>query len=55
LREKASGSQNAAIDSALQRLAGSPTEDMGRLFKVVAVTEPRLSALSGFETAAVRC
>jgi len=59
LREKASGSQNAAIDSALQRLAGewqgSPTEDMGRLFKVVAVTEPRLSALSGFETAAVPC
>jgi len=57
LREQATGHQNAAIDSALQRLAGegqgSPAEDMGRLFKALAVTRPRLSVLPGFETPAV--
>jgi SAM-dependent MidA family methyltransferase len=56
LREKASASQIAAIDAALERLAGegqgSPEESMARLFKVLAVTAPGLSAPPGFETAA---
>jgi len=53
LREKASESQKAAIDSALRRLAGeedgSSAETMGRLFKVLAVTAPGLSIPPGFE------
>jgi NADH dehydrogenase [ubiquinone] 1 alpha subcomplex assembly factor 7 len=49
LREKASESQKATIDSALRRLAA---ETMGRLFKVLAVTAPGLAVPPGFETEA---
>jgi NADH dehydrogenase [ubiquinone] 1 alpha subcomplex assembly factor 7 len=55
LRQKASACQKAAVDSALRRLAGAegtPTESMGRLFKVLAVTAPGLPIPPGFETAA---
>jgi NADH dehydrogenase [ubiquinone] 1 alpha subcomplex assembly factor 7 len=56
LRDQASSRQNAAIDSALQRLAGERQNlaggDMARLFKVLAVTEPGLPVPPGFETAA---
>jgi NADH dehydrogenase [ubiquinone] 1 alpha subcomplex assembly factor 7 len=54
LREKASASQNAAIDLALERLAGegqgSRGESMARLFNVLAVTVPGHSIPPGFET-----
>jgi SAM-dependent MidA family methyltransferase len=55
LRDAANESQKAALDSALRRLAeedSSPAEAMGRLFKVLAVTAPGLSAPPGFETEA---
>ncbi len=56
LRNQASARENAAIDSALQRLAGERLElaagDMARLFKVLTVTEPGLTVPPGFETAA---
>jgi NADH dehydrogenase [ubiquinone] 1 alpha subcomplex assembly factor 7 len=59
LREQASGRQIAAIDSALQRLAGEGQDlapaDMARLFKVLAVTAPGLPVPPGFETAAESC
>ena len=55
LRRYASGRQRAAIDSAVLRLAGggrgSGATDMARLFKALAVTQPGLCELPGFETA----
>ncbi len=54
LRECAGECQKAAIDSALQRLAGGSQSaragDMARLFKVIAVAEPGLPVPPGFET-----
>jgi NADH dehydrogenase [ubiquinone] 1 alpha subcomplex assembly factor 7 len=59
LRERASGCQKAAIDSALRRLAGewhgASAGNMARLFKVLAVIEPGLPVPPGFETAAESC
>lgn len=56
LRQRANEGQRAAIDSALQRLAGGAetpgAEGMARLFKVLAVTNRGLRAPPGFETAA---
>ncbi len=56
LRERASDRQKAAIDSAVERLAGerqdTPGGHMARLFKVLAVAGPGLPVLPGFETAA---
>jgi NADH dehydrogenase [ubiquinone] 1 alpha subcomplex assembly factor 7 len=56
LRRHASEFQSAAIDSALNRLAGGSLapglRDMARLFKVLAVTKPGLGVPPGFEAAA---
>jgi NADH dehydrogenase [ubiquinone] 1 alpha subcomplex assembly factor 7 len=56
LRRHANEDQKAAIDLALTRLAGETGGEgamgMGRLFKVLAVTEPGLESPPGFETAA---
>ncbi|WP_036260010.1 class I SAM-dependent methyltransferase [Methylocapsa aurea] len=53
LRSHADQSQCAAIDAALERLAGTPgadsATDMARLFKVLAVTPPDFPAPPGFE------
>jgi SAM-dependent MidA family methyltransferase len=46
---KASAPEKAAeIDSALYRLTGTGTEQMGELFKVLAITDPKLGPLPGF-------
>jgi NADH dehydrogenase [ubiquinone] 1 alpha subcomplex assembly factor 7 len=47
LRAKANLEQSIAIDSALERLTAG--DAMGRLFKVMAITAPGLSAPAGFE------
>jgi SAM-dependent MidA family methyltransferase len=46
---KASAAEKAAvIDSALHRLTGSGPEQMGELFKVLAIADPKLGPLPGF-------
>jgi NADH dehydrogenase [ubiquinone] 1 alpha subcomplex assembly factor 7 len=56
LRKRANAPQCAAIDAALQRLAGHGTAagsaSMARLFKALAVTAPGLDVPPGFEGAA---
>jgi NADH dehydrogenase [ubiquinone] 1 alpha subcomplex assembly factor 7 len=56
LRKHANARQCAAIDAALQRLAGDPavagSTSMARLFKALAVTAPGLEVPPGFEVAA---
>lgn len=49
LKERASPEQAANIDSALARLTGIGPQDMGQLFKVLAVSDPRIATLAGFE------
>ena len=49
LRRKASAETAAGIDAAVERLAGGGA-GMGELFKVLAVADPRLGPLAGFDT-----
>jgi len=48
LKAKATVAQAEAIDSAMRRLIGAGPDDMGRLFKVMALAHPKLGALPGF-------
>jgi NADH dehydrogenase [ubiquinone] 1 alpha subcomplex assembly factor 7 len=50
LKGHASPQQAAAIDGALSRLTGTGAKDMGTLFKVLAIADPRVATLAGFET-----
>jgi SAM-dependent MidA family methyltransferase len=50
LRANALSQQAAAIDAALVRLTGSGRENMGSLFKVIALTSPKLAPPPGFAT-----
>ena len=47
LRQSASAEQAAAIDAALRRLTGA--DEMGTLFKALAIAHPALGAPPGFE------
>jgi NADH dehydrogenase [ubiquinone] 1 alpha subcomplex assembly factor 7 len=49
LKANAGREQAAAIDSAMARLTGSETGQMGELFKVIAFADPSLRYLPGFE------
>jgi NADH dehydrogenase [ubiquinone] 1 alpha subcomplex assembly factor 7 len=49
LKERASPEQAAKIDSALSRLTGTGPQEMGELFKVLAIADPAIDALPGFE------
>jgi SAM-dependent MidA family methyltransferase len=44
-----SAEQEADIDTALSRLTATGTGGMGELFKVLAISDPRLSQLPGFQ------
>lgn len=48
LARRANDSQRADIGAALQRLTGAGADGMGELFKVMAVTHPRLPTPPGF-------
>jgi SAM-dependent MidA family methyltransferase len=50
LRANTLSQQAAAIDAALVRLTGSGRENMGSLFKVIALTSPKLAPPPGFAT-----
>jgi NADH dehydrogenase [ubiquinone] 1 alpha subcomplex assembly factor 7 len=50
LRAKATAAQAADIDAALARLTGAGRDAMGELFKVVALADPKLGALPGFDS-----
>ena len=50
LKRKASPDGAAAIDAAVQRLAGARDGGMGELFKVIAVAHPALAGLAGFDS-----
>jgi NADH dehydrogenase [ubiquinone] 1 alpha subcomplex assembly factor 7 len=50
LRAKATTAQAADIDAALARLTGSGRESMGELFKAMALADPKLGALPGFDS-----
>lgn len=50
LRANAEGQQADDINSALLRLTQGGADDMGRLFKAMAVADPKLGVLPGFET-----
>jgi SAM-dependent MidA family methyltransferase len=47
LRAAASTAQAAGIDAALRRLTGSGADEMGVLFKVLAITHPNLDTVPG--------
>jgi NADH dehydrogenase [ubiquinone] 1 alpha subcomplex assembly factor 7 len=49
LKARASAEQAVEIDRALSRLTAPGAESMGELFKVVAVADPKLGPLPGFE------
>jgi len=49
LMAKASHEVSEDISSALKRLIGGGRGGMGSMFKVLAVSEPHLDALAGFE------
>jgi NADH dehydrogenase [ubiquinone] 1 alpha subcomplex assembly factor 7 len=49
LKARATEAQAAAIDAALARLIGSGPDEMGELFKVLAVAHPALAGLPGFD------
>jgi SAM-dependent MidA family methyltransferase len=51
LMAKASHEASDDIASALKRLIGGGRGGMGSMFKVLAVSEPRLTSLAGFEEA----
>jgi SAM-dependent MidA family methyltransferase len=50
LQARASPAQAADIAGALRRLTGAGREDMGRLFKTLALSHPHLTSLPGFAT-----
>jgi len=50
LKASATPSQAADIDSALARLTASGASAMGALFKAIAITDPKLTALPGFDS-----
>jgi len=50
LKARATPEQVAAIDSALARLTASGAQGMGELFRVLAIADPKLGALPGFES-----
>jgi NADH dehydrogenase [ubiquinone] 1 alpha subcomplex assembly factor 7 len=47
LMAKASAEVSEDISSALKRLTGSGREGMGAMFKVLGISEPKLTALPG--------
>jgi NADH dehydrogenase [ubiquinone] 1 alpha subcomplex assembly factor 7 len=47
LKQKATSAQAAGIDSALVRLTAP--DQMGELFKVLAIADPKLGVLPGFD------
>jgi len=49
LKENASPEQALAIDSALSRLTATGPKGMGELFKALAIADPKIQALPGFE------
>jgi NADH dehydrogenase [ubiquinone] 1 alpha subcomplex assembly factor 7 len=49
LKATASPAQSAAIDAAVARLTGSAQNQMGVLFKALAIADPKLGPLPGFE------
>jgi NADH dehydrogenase [ubiquinone] 1 alpha subcomplex assembly factor 7 len=49
LMAKASHEVSEDISGALKRLVGGGRGGMGSMFKVLAVSEPHLTALAGFE------
>ena len=49
LMTKASHEVSEDISGALKRLIGGGRGGMGSMFKVLAVSEPRLTALAGFD------
>ena len=49
LMAKASHEVSEDISGALKRLIGGGRGGMGSMFKVLAVSEPRLTALAGFD------
>ena len=51
LKRRASANEVAAIDSGLRRLTGSGDNDMGVLFKAMAIAHPGLASLPGFAQA----
>jgi SAM-dependent MidA family methyltransferase len=51
LKERASPEQAAKIDGALLRLTGIGKNEMGEMFKALAITDPKIRTLPGFETA----
>jgi NADH dehydrogenase [ubiquinone] 1 alpha subcomplex assembly factor 7 len=50
LRAQATPEQAADIDAALARLCGSGPDAMGELFKAMALADPKLDALPGFDS-----
>ncbi len=52
LKTKATAAQMAGIDAALARLTGAGGGEMGALFKAIAIADPRLGGLAGFEEVA---
>jgi len=50
LKANASLQQAAEIDSALSRLTAKGPQGMGELFKALAIADPKIAALPGFET-----
>jgi NADH dehydrogenase [ubiquinone] 1 alpha subcomplex assembly factor 7 len=50
LKSQAAPEKVAEIDSALARLTATGPTGMGELFKVLAIADPKLGALPGFET-----
>jgi NADH dehydrogenase [ubiquinone] 1 alpha subcomplex assembly factor 7 len=50
LKASASPGQMADVDSALARLIGTGRNEMGALFKVLALAHPRLQTLPAFDS-----
>jgi SAM-dependent MidA family methyltransferase len=50
LRATATPAQAADIDAALARLTGAGRDAMGELFKAMAIADPRLGAVPGFDS-----
>jgi NADH dehydrogenase [ubiquinone] 1 alpha subcomplex assembly factor 7 len=48
LMAKASHEVSEDISGALKRLVGGGRDGMGQMFKVLAISEPNLTALAGF-------
>src|SRR5262245_37150166 len=52
LKARATAEQSAAIGAAFDRLTGRGADQMGELFKAMAIADPELPPLPGFETGA---